>query len=58
MRDEWVGRVIVVVLLLAGSGLFLTGFRFLNPLDTAFRLIVGAIAVAGSVSYLRHHHHA
>jgi hypothetical protein len=48
-------KVLVFILLVAGLGLFLTGFRFLNPLDTIFRLCFGGMIVTGSLSYLKYH---
>ncbi|MFZ3030043.1 MAG: hypothetical protein WA095_03575 [Minisyncoccia bacterium] len=43
------------VLLIAGLLLFISGFRFLNPLDTAFRILFGATAVVFSIRYIKAH---
>jgi len=40
------------LLMIFGGLLFLSGFRFLNPLDAAARIIIGGVCVVGSGLYL------
>lgn len=49
---DWVGIVLMTALLIVGLWFFASGFRFLNPLDTAFRFVVGGSAAAGGGLYL------
>jgi hypothetical protein len=47
----------VALFLVVGLAFFATGLRFINPLDTAFRLLIGGAIAVGSVAYLKQHRH-
>ena len=53
--DELVGTALMSFVLVVGVVFFLSGFRFINPLDTAFRLFSGGIATLGAAAYLWQH---
>ena len=48
---EWMGNAIATALLVVGIVLFVSGFRFINSLDTIFRFVAGGCFTIGCGLY-------